>query len=133
MTIFRYSASFAFACVANAGIAQSFAVEPRSELEAIVLGDISEAQKHLELLAQRGVNERDVIVAELSEAGFKPDRGTRDCSFYDYYRKIDVQGRARSAQVAMCGNGQSMALVMDMLPPSNRGSGMSSIREGTQQ
>ena len=113
-----------------AGQAEPLSLVPRSALEAIVLGDATQAKAHLEALAGRERAERDAVVGELLAAGFAPDRGTPECDFYGYYRNTTIEGAARSVQVALCSSGKPMVLVLDMLAPGAGGTGFSEHRKG---
>lgn len=131
MTIFRFSAILLALSLQSVVQAQDEDPDltPRSPLEAVVLGDAEEAKAHLQALADRGITSRETVVAELLAAGFEPDRGYPGCAFYGYHRRTTQAGAARSAQVALCDNGKTMVLVFDMLPPGQRGGGMSTLRE----
>ena len=131
MTIFRFSAIVLALSLQSAAQAQDEDPDltPRSSLEAVVLGDAEEAKAHLQALADRGIAARDMVVAELLAAGFEPERGYPGCAYYGYHRRTTQAGAARSAQVALCDNGKTMVLVLDMLPPGKRGGGIGSSPE----
>ncbi len=129
MTIFRFSAFLPALALHSAVLAQEVDLTPRSPLEAVVLGDAEAAKAHLQALADRGIASRDTVVAELLAAGFEPDSGYPGCAFYGYHRRTTQAGAARSAQVALCDSGKTMVLVLDILPPGQRGGGMSTLRE----
>ncbi len=133
MIIFRSSFVLLALALPSAAHAQDLDLTPRSPLEAMMLGDAVAAKAHLEALVDRGIVSRATVVAELLAAGFEPNRGYPGCAFYGYHRRTTQAGAARSAEVALCDNGKTMVLVLDMLPPGKRGGGMGTVRNREEQ